>query len=257
MRRLLYIADTIGNIVLFQGSIHKAVFAGKISWHRVSEEMWRVFVLSVPTTILSGFFVGAIMTIQFTMQSKEFGAMGYLGGLATSGTVREVGPLLIAFMLSARIGAYTSAELGMMNQTEQIDSMRCLGVNPLYRIVAPRYVAIIFASYFLLVAGIAFSILGGITTGILFSGISIEEYIRHIPSVVAISSVMGGFFKCLIFAIVMASICTYHGYNGDKGSEGVGRSVINTAVHSMFAMVVFDWITSHIWTSLCQLLEGM
>src|SRR5690606_26838333 len=137
----------------------------------------------------AGFFVGAIMTIQFTMQVKEFGALGFLGGLATSGTIREVGPLLIAFMLSGKVGAFTSAELGTMRVTEQIDAIRCLGANPLLEIVIPRFLGIVVSSFFLLATGLIMSIGGGLLLGIVFSGISPEEYVRHIPNIVTWASI--------------------------------------------------------------------
>src|SRR5690606_40968225 len=133
----------------------------------------------------AGFFVGAIMTIQFTLQVKEFGALGYLGGLATSATIREVGPLLIAFMLSGKVGAFTAAELGTMRVTEQIDAIRCLGANPIKEIIVPRFVGIVVASFFLLAGGLMLSIAGGLLMGSIFASVSLQEYFRHIPTLVS------------------------------------------------------------------------
>src|SRR5690606_15432717 len=140
----------------------------------------------------AGFFVGAIMTVQFTLQVKEFGALGYLGGLATSATIREVGPLLIAYMSSGKVGACTSAELGTMRVTEQIDAIRCLGANPLQEIILPRFLGIVISSFLLLVVGLLMSVLGGLLLGLLFSGINPEEYLRHIPTIVSSASIFGG-----------------------------------------------------------------
>src|SRR4029079_9931776 len=178
----------------------------------VCEQIWIVTLQSLPTTGMAGFFVGAIMTVQFTMQIKAFGALGYLGVLSTSGTVREVGPLLIAFLLSGKVGAFTSAELGTMRVTEQIDAIRCLGANPIQEIILPRYLGIIISSFFLLAAGLCMSVFGGMLLGGVFSGINPDEYIRHIPTIVSPFSIGSGLFKCLIFALVLASVCTYKGY---------------------------------------------
>jgi phospholipid/cholesterol/gamma-HCH transport system permease protein len=193
---------------------------------------------------MAGFFVGAIMTVQFTMQIKTFGALGYLGGLSTSGTVREVGPLLIAFLLSGKVGAFTSAELGTMRVTEQIDAIRCLGANPMQEIILPRYIGIIISSFFLLTAGLFMSIFGGMLLGSLFSGINGDEYLRHIPTIVSRFSIGSGLFKCLAFALVLASVCTFKGYTTTGGAKGVGRSVVSTAVMTMVGIVVADWLTS-------------
>src|SRR5258708_280520 len=114
------IIDEIGACILFLREVFKTGFSRRLPVHEIFVQIWRVTVQSIATTALAGFFVGAVMTIQFTMQIRIYGALSYLGGLATSATVREVGPLLIAFMLSGKIGAFTSAELGTMRVTEQI-----------------------------------------------------------------------------------------------------------------------------------------
>ena len=193
---------------------------------------------------MAGFFVGAIMTVQFTMQMKEFGALGFLGGLATSGTIREVGPLLIAFMLSGKVGAYTSAELGTMRVTEQIDAIRCLGANPIQEIIIPRFIGIVISSFFLLGLGLLMSIFGGMLMGSFFAGVNPEEYVRHIPTIVTFPSIINGLFKCFVFAVVLSTICTYRGYTTTGGAKGVGLSVVNTAVATMVSIVVADWFTS-------------
>ncbi|MES2963612.1 MAG: ABC transporter permease, partial [Bdellovibrionota bacterium] len=110
----------IGGCLLFLKEAARVAVTYRVSMHEIFVQIWRVTTQSLSTTALAGFFVGALMTVQFTMQVKAFGALGYLGGLATSGTIREVGPLLIAFMLSGKVGAFTSAELGTMRVTEQI-----------------------------------------------------------------------------------------------------------------------------------------
>lgn len=246
LKALRLIIEDIGGGLLFLNDLFKTFLRSKISRDDIAEQIWRVTIQSASTTALAGFFVGAIMTIQFTMQVKEFGALGFLGGLATSGTIREVGPLLIAFMLSGKVGAFTSAELGTMKVTEQIDAIRCLGANPLSEIVLPRFIAIILSSFFLLATGLVMSVLGGLLMGMFFSGISPEEYVRHIPAMVTWPSVASGLFKCLVFAFVLASICTYKGYSTTGGAKGVGKAVVNTAVATMVGIVVADWLTSYL-----------
>ncbi len=244
LRTFNNIIEDIGLALFFLRDLFSLATRKPISRELVAEQIWRVTTQSMPTTALAGFFVGAIMTVQFTLQVKEFGALGYLGGLATSGTIREVGPLLIAFMLSGKVGAFTSAELGTMKVTEQIDAIRCLGANPLLEIILPRYIGIVVASFFLLAAGLFMSIFGGLLMGIIFSGIEPEEYLRHIPTIVSLSSIASGLFKCFVFAVVLASICTYKGYTTTGGAKGVGKAVVNTAVATMVGIVVADWLTS-------------
>lgn len=251
------IIDDIGGCMIFLKEVIRTAFRTPCTLESLCEQIWRVFVQSLPTTGMAGFFVGAIMTVQFTMQIKAFGALGYLGGLSTSATVREVGPLLIAFLLSGKIGAFTSAELGTMRVTEQIDAIRCLGANPIQEIILPRYIGIIISSFFLLAAGLFMSVFGGMLMGAAFSGINPEEYIRHIPTIVSPFSIGSGLFKCLIFALVLASVCTYKGYTTSGGAKGVGRSVVSTAVMTMVGIVVTDWMTSLISETALNLFGGV
>jgi phospholipid/cholesterol/gamma-HCH transport system permease protein len=252
-RRFTSLVNDIGGCLIFVFQTWRAVAKTGYSLAEVWMQTWRVTEQSLPTTILAGFFVGAIMTIQFTLQIKNFGALGYLGGLATSGTVREVGPLLIAFMLSGKVGAFTSSELGTMRVSEQIDAIRCLGANPLTELIFPRFLAIVFSSFFLLVAGLFASLFGGLLLGVLFSGITAQEYVRHIPTIVAPASIAGGLFKCFVFANVLAAICTYKGYTATGGARGVGRAVTQTAVATMVALVLADWLTSLMTDTITQL----
>lgn len=236
----------IGGMVLFVKELLWTSYHYPSRFHDIAEQTWKVTVQSLLTTAMAGFFVGAIMTVQFTMQMNEFGALGYLGGLATSGTVREVGPLLIAFLLSGKIGAFTSAELGTMKVTEQIDAIRCLGANPIQEIIVPRYIGIVIASFLLLGAGLLMSITGGMLLGKVFAGVNPEQYVRFIPTIVKLPSILSGTFKSFVFAIILATICTYRGYNTTGGAKGVGRSVVRTAVTTMVGIVAADWLTSMI-----------
>jgi phospholipid/cholesterol/gamma-HCH transport system permease protein len=256
LSKMLSIVDDIGKGVLFFGDVIRVGFTRRIPGNIVAEQIWKVTIQSFSTTALAGFFVGAIMTVQFTLQVKEFGAMGYLGGLATSGTFREVGPLLIAFMLSGKVGAFTAAELGTMRVTEQIDAIRCLGADPLQEIILPRFIGIIVSSFFLLGVGLLMSIGGGLLLGLIMPKITIQEYIRHIPTIVTLPSILGGLFKCLAFALLLSAICTYKGYTTTGGAKGVGRSVVNTAVASMVGICIMDWFTSLINETAMLLISG-
>lgn len=256
LQGFIFVADEIGKSLLFFSEILTTMVRRPTRLRLILEQIWHVTVESFATTALAGFFVGAIMTVQFTMQMKEFGALGFLGGLATSATFREVGPLLIAFMLSGKIGAFTSAELGTMRVTEQIDAIRCLGANPIQEIIVPRFIGIVISSFFLLFLGLFMSILGGMFLGFFFAGVNPEEYVRHIPTIITVPSIVSGLVKCFTFGLVLATICTQKGYFTSGGAKGVGRSVVSTAVTTMVAIVVMDWMTSFVGEIILQIVRG-
>lgn len=256
MTVFISILEEIGGTLLFLRKILATIVQKKLKIHEILEQLWKVTEDSFFTTAMAGFFVGAIMTVQFALQMKEFGALGYLGGLATSGTFREVGPLLIAFMLSGKVGAFTSAELGTMRVTEQIDAVRCLGADPIQEIIVPRFIAIIISSFFLLAAGLIMSVFGGMLMGQAFAGVNFEEYLRHVPRIVSPISILSGLIKCGTFAVILATICTFKGYTATGGAKGVGRAVVATSVGTMICIVVMDWMTSFIGEAVLQLLRG-
>ncbi|MFN8845638.1 MAG: MlaE family ABC transporter permease [Bdellovibrionales bacterium] len=235
---------SFGHQILFTKKVIQQMLSGQGRRQDILEQIYRMTIQSLPTTMLAGFFVGAVMTVQFTLQMRDFGALSYLGGLATSGTFREVGPLLIGFMLCGKIGAFTASELGTMKITEQFDAIRCLGSDPIREIILPRFVGIIGASLFLLIGGLFASVFGGLFLGVIYAGVSAEEYLRYIPRFLLGPSILSGLFKSITFAFLLASICTYQGFHVTGGSQGVGKAVIRTAVISMVAIVFFDWLTS-------------
>lgn len=256
MTFIFNIAEDIGGAILFLQKILSTIFKKRLKIHEIFEQIWKVTVESFPTTAMAGFFVGAIMTVQFALLLKEFGALGYLGGLATSATFREVGPLLIAFMLSGKVGAFTSAELGTMRVTEQIDAVRCLGADPMQEIIVPRFIGIVISSFFLLAGGLMMSVFGGLLMGQVFAGVEAEEYLRYIPTIVNPISILNGLVKCGTFAVVLATLCTYKGYSTTGGAKGVGRAVVATSVMTMVSIVVMDWLTSFVADIILQAVRG-
>ena len=237
---------SLGNYLLYFGRVVRISSHSFSNREEIFEKSLQVISQSLSTTLFAGFFVGAIMTLQFTMQVEMFGALSYLGALVTSATVREVGPLLIAFLLSGKIGAFTSAELGTMKVSEQIDAIRCLGADPVKVVIVPRFLGIIIASFFLLSFGLIFSFFGGIIMATTFSGLPWEQYLTHIPRIVSGFSLVSGLVKCFLFSLVIATICTYKGYQVIGGAREVGEGVVQAATLTMITLVFTDWFSSFI-----------
>ncbi|MDZ4678433.1 MAG: ABC transporter permease [Oligoflexia bacterium] len=254
LRAFEYIFSEIGAALLFIRDIIRIGIKNPCDRKTLLEQIYQVTTQSLLTTATSGFFVGALLTVQFNMQLKTFSALSVLGGLSTSGTVRELGPLLIAFMLSGKVGAYTSAELGTMRVTEQIDAMKCLGTNPLQYLILPRLIGIVISSFFLLLFALLMSVLGGIVMAKLVAHMSFYEYISSIPLYVTGTSILGGLFKCFMFSVLLAIICTYKGYTTTGGAKGVGRTVLATALSTMVGINLMDWFTSYIGRALSTIL---
>jgi len=235
-----------GATILFLLVVIRTVARHGVSMSQVVDQIYVIGFRSLPTTIMAGSFVGAIMAIQINLQLRDFGAQAFLGGLATSVTIRNVGPVLIAFMLSGKVGAYTSAELGTMRVTEQIDAIRCLGTDPIQYIIAPRMIGVVVSSFLLLIIGLMVGIGGGMAVSEYHLGISAQNYIQNIPRLVSWSSVATGIVKSFVFGVLIGAIACYKGYSASEGAAGVGRCVKRTAVETLVSIIVADFAISSV-----------
>ncbi len=204
-----------------------------------------VFSRSFSTVLFAGVFVGAILVLQFNLMLKNFDAQIYLGGLNTSALVREIGPLIISFLLAGKIGAFTAAELGTMRVTEQIDAIECLGMNPIQYLVVPRMISIIVGSQFLLILGLIIGILGAMGIASLFCGVNFLQFSSSIPRFTGIWTLASGFFKSLVYGIIVAGVACYKGYTASGGARGVGRAVTQAAAYICFYIVIANFLTSY------------
>lgn len=233
----------LGEIARFWFSINACVFRG-VPIRLVLDQVFECGVRAISTTIATGFFVGAIMAIQIELQLKNFGAEGSVGGIATSVTIRNVGPVLIGFILVGKVGALTTSILGTMRVTDQIDALTSLGVDPIRFIVAPRYIASVISSFLLLTLGLGIAILGGVAIAHFSFGVNSLYYISQIPRFVAPSSVVAGAIKSIAFGSIIGLVSCFRGYFVTGGAGGVGKAVRGAAVSSLVTILIADWMIS-------------
>lgn len=233
-----------GALVLFGFKTFKLFLLGRWQGRQFIEQMFHIGVKSLPITMVAGLFVGAIMAIQINVQLRDFGAQAFLGGLATSTTLRNVGPVLIAFMLAGKVGAYTSAELGSMRVSDQIDAMACLGLDPMEYLIVPRCLAVVATSTLLLVVGLVMTVLGGAFVANTLLDVNFLQYTQNIPKFVTVSSMVMGVVKSFVFGVLMGVLCCYRGYTTTGGAEGVGNTVRKTSVLSLLFILIADFLLS-------------
>lgn len=248
--------SAIGACVLFAVDVFRAFLREGIRLPLFIEQMYLAGVRSLPTTMVSGAFVGAIMAIQLDLQLKDFGAQSFLGGLCTSTTIRDIGPVLIAFILSGKVGAFTSAELGTMKVTDQVDAIRCLGTDPISYLILPRMCAVITSSFLLLVIGLGMTVIGGVFISVVQLGINPDAYLNNISKVVQWWSIGMGVVKSFVFGIIIAVICCYEGYSATGGAEGVGKAVKRTSVITLLTIIITNFLISSVSALVYEMLEA-
>jgi phospholipid/cholesterol/gamma-HCH transport system permease protein len=199
---------------------------------------------TIGTVIFAGLFVGAILVLQFDVMLRRFDAQTLLGGLNTSATIREIGPMIISFLLAGKIGAYTTAELANMRVTEQIDAVESLGVSPIQYLIIPRFIAIVLSSVVLLAIGLSVSVVGSIFVAQTFSGMNMYQYITSIPRFAGAWTIFEGLVRSIIFSTIVATVSTYKGYTATGGARGVGRAVTQSAIYINVYIVIANFISS-------------
>jgi phospholipid/cholesterol/gamma-HCH transport system permease protein len=208
--------------------------------HQIAEVSTR----TISTVIFAGMFVGAILVLQFDTMLKRFDAQALLGGLNTSATIREIGPLIISFLLAGKVGAYTTAELANMRVTEQIDAIESLGTNPIQYLIIPRFFAIILSSVVLLAIGLSVSVVGAILVAQAFSDLNFYQYISSIPRFAGGWTLFEGLVRSTLFSTIVATISTYKGFTATGGARGVGRAVTQSAIYINVYIVIANFISS-------------
>jgi len=233
------------SIISYSGELFRfmmEIITGSVNirYNEVIRESVFIIRLSRGFTAFTGCIVGAIITLQFAANSAEFNILSYLGGLSASGIIRETGPLMIAFMMVGRIGAYTTAELAAMSTTEQIDALEALGVDTTRSIVIPRFMGILHSGLILLVIALFFSLLGSYVMAIAYAGLTSAEFFRSIPVFFRISTLIMCLVKCFMFSLAIAVVSTYESRHAGEGAEGAGRAVVKSSVISMVAIIILD-----------------
>ncbi|MCP4091789.1 MAG: lipid asymmetry maintenance ABC transporter permease subunit MlaE, partial [Gammaproteobacteria bacterium] len=182
---------------------------------------------------VSGFFIGMVLGLQGYTTLIKFGAESSLGPLVALSLVRELGPVVAALLFAGRAGSALTAEIGLMKATEQLSSMEMMAVNPIHRVLAPRFFAGIIAMPLLAAVFSAVAILGGHIVGVNWLGVDSGSYWSTMQAAVDwYEDILNGVIKSLVFGFVIIWIALFRGYDTIPTSEGISRSTTQTVVHS-------------------------
>lgn len=209
----------------------------------VIAQMWSVGVRSLVITVVSGVFVGMVLGLQGYNTLVDFGAEEALGTVVALSLVRELGPVVAALLFAGRAGSALTAEIGLMKATEQLDGMEMMAVDPLRRVVAPRFVAGVFSMPLLAAMFSAVGVLGGYFVGVGLLGVDEGAFWSQMQSAVDLNDdVLNGVVKSVVFGVVVTWIAVFEGYDAMPTSEGVSAATTRTVVHSSLAILGLDFV---------------
>ena len=196
---------------------------------------------SLSVVALSGFFTGMVLGFQGYYSLRKFSAESYLGSAAALSLIRELGPVLAAFMVTGRTGSAMAAELGTMRATEQIDALDSMAINPVKFLVSPRIIAGLIAMPLLTAIFDVIGIFGSYLVGVAILGVSSGSFFAGIENSVVFHDVFSGIMKSLSFGLIITWICCYKGFHAPPMATGVSQATTESVVLSFVFILVWDY----------------
>jgi phospholipid/cholesterol/gamma-HCH transport system permease protein len=206
------------------------------------QELYSVGVLSLSIIVVAGLFIGMVVALQGYNTLQKFGATAQLGQLIALSVVRELGPVVTALLFAGRAGSALTAEIGLMKSTEQLASMEMMGVDPLWRVISPRFWAAWIALPLLTAIFNIVAIWGGYLVGVLWLGLDHGIFWNNMQySVEFYDDIVNGLMKAGVFGFVAAWIAVYQGYDTIPTAEGISRATTRSVVYTSLAVLGLDF----------------
>src|SRR5512144_210481 len=222
------------------------LFYSGVSFHRfrlIVKEMFSSGVMSLIIILVSGTFVGMVLGLQGFETLKRYGSESALGSLVALSLVRELGPVLAALLFASRAGSAMTAEIGLMKATEQIAAMEMMAVNPISRVVAPRFWAGVISMPLLATLFSAMGVFGGYMVGVVLIGVDEGSFWSQMQGAVDFQhDIVNGVIKSVVFGLVVTAIALFEGYDAPPTAEGVSGATTRTVVQSSLVVLGLDFV---------------
>lgn len=212
-------------------------------WPLLRYQLYFIGVLSCLIIVVSGTFIGMVVGLQGYNTLQKFGAESQLGQLLALTIARELGPVISALLFAGRAGSALTAEIGLMKATEQLSSMDMMGVDPLGRVIYPRFIAGFIALPILSLIFSAVAVYGGYFIGVHWLGVDDGSFWSNMQAAVNFRlDVVSGIIKSFVFAFVATWIAVYQGFECVPTAEGISQATTRTVVYSSLAVLGLDFL---------------
>jgi len=202
---------------------------------------------SASLTNLIAIFTGMVLAVQFVVGLKRFGLQLYTGQIVGIAITRELGPVLTALMVAARVGSGIAAELGSMTVSEQVLAIEAMGANPVRKLVVPRVVACTLCTPILTVFANIIGILGGMVITVMETGVGVQYYLDQIKLTVEHQDYLSGISKTFFFGFFIGIIACYQGLTTKGGTAGVGRATTLSVVIASITIFISDFFLTKLF----------
>lgn len=222
-----------------------APFQGKgLRWKSSIEQMVLVGVNSIPIVSVLSLLVGMILALQGAYVLKDFGATLYVSNLVGVTMTRELSPVIVAVILAGRSGSAFAAEIGTMKVSEEVDALVTIGLNPIKFLVIPKLLAIMVMQPCLTLISDVVSMVGGLLTGVIFLDLDGVRYVSQTFEYLLLQDIVTGLVKSVVFAVIIAIVGCYEGFNVSGGAESVGLHTTASVVKSIFFIIIADLVVT-------------
>lgn len=206
-------------------------------------QLYNVGVLSMVIIVVSGLFIGMVLGLQGYLVLTTYGAENSLGMLVALSLLRELGPVVSALLFAGRAGSALTAEIGLMKATEQLSSMEMMAVDPLRRVVSPRFWAGVISLPMLSLIFVAVGIWGGSLVGVSWKGLDSGFFWSAMQNAVDWRlDLLNCVIKSVVFAVTVTWIALFNGYDAIPTSAGISRATTRTVVHASLAVLGLDFV---------------
>jgi len=206
-------------------------------------QLYAVGVLTLVITLVSGMFVGMVLGLQGYNTLVDFGAEESLGVVVALSLVRELGPVVAALLFAGRAGSALTSEIGLMKAIEQLSGMEMMAVDPIRRVVAPRFLAAFLSMPLLAAIFSAVGIYGGYLVGVGVLGVDDGAFWGQMQRAVDLQAdIYNGVIKSVVFGFVAGWIALFEGYDAVPTAAGVSRATTRTVVHTALAVLGLDFV---------------
>ena len=238
----------LGGLARFAAQIGRAALAPPLRVRLFVDELFKLGVLSLIIICVCGLAVGMVLSLQGYNTLVRFGAEQSLGAVVGLSLIRELGPVLTALLATGRAGSATTAEIGTMVATEQLDALRMMSVDPIDLVATPRALAMTAVMPLLSALFIVCGLFGGYLVGVGLMGVDAGSYMSSLESAVDFhDDVLGSLLKALIFGVLVGLIATYRGHTTAPTSAGVGAATTSTVVVASVSILIFDYFITALW----------
>lgn len=232
---------TVGGIAQLAAQSLRGCVAYRLEGHELARQLMVIGNRSFTIVGLIAIFTGLVIALQLVVGLGRFGLKLYVGQVVGLAVFRELGPVLSALMIAARVGSGIAAELGSMVVTEQVLAIEAMGANPVQKLVVPRLLATVIATPVLVVMADIMGILGGMVICVREAGVSPRFYIDQVRTTLLLGDFTSGVAKAAFFGFFIAIISCYQGLMTRGGTEGVGRATTRAVVYSSITIFISDF----------------